>query len=215
MSHFYYLKKSSKVLLYFGLDCGLLVILRTTVDSCIFGAHFGRKDRGLWMIRGIFVWGGSEFWTLLKYWRRKLNIKTSPCCAASLHANAMFGSSSLQSPSRPRLAPTRLNLWGCHLRAWGGAVGVFCTVLRTASCTAHLRLQRSFILPDCIHIPVGTYCILYCNGLLEKYNQFSSSSHGVHLLFHSSWLSWLSNDLLPYRWSEIMCSIFSYALSTF
>ncbi len=81
-----------KVLLYFGLDCGLLVfsqifysqavIPRTIVDSLAFLDH-GSAERSWFvaiqpviptrrMIRGIFVWSGSELWTLLKYSRSKL-----------------------------------------------------------------------------------------------------------------------------------------------
>jgi hypothetical protein len=70
-------------------------------------------------------------------------------------------------------------------------VGVYCTVLRTASCTAHLRLRHSFILPDCIYLSdilqITAYCTASCsvyNVLLEKYSQFSSSRCGVYFSFH-------------------------------
>ncbi len=57
LSHFYWLKKSAKVLLYL-FYCGLLVLFkyflltsRNPKNNCwlsrIFGARFGRKDRGL------------------------------------------------------------------------------------------------------------------------------------------------------------------------
>jgi hypothetical protein len=60
------------------------VIPRKIVD-CIFGARFGRKNRGMCpykmiqpviptrrMITGISVWSGSELWSLFKYSKLKL-----------------------------------------------------------------------------------------------------------------------------------------------
>jgi hypothetical protein len=68
-------------------------------------------------------------------------------------------------------------------------VGVYCTVLRTASCTAHLRLRHSFILPDCIYLSVHTanYCILYCILYITYYLRNIVSSLvgcGVYFSFH-------------------------------
>jgi hypothetical protein len=57
------MKKPAKVLHYFGFDCGMLVfsnILLTSRNpknncglSCIFGARFGGKDRGLCSIQTV------------------------------------------------------------------------------------------------------------------------------------------------------------------
>ncbi len=92
LSHFYMLKKSAKYcsILVWIADCWFssnilqAVIPRKTVD-CIFGALFGRKNRCMCpykmiqpviptrkMIRGIFVWSGSELWSLFKYSKLKL-----------------------------------------------------------------------------------------------------------------------------------------------
>jgi hypothetical protein len=87
--------------------------------------------------------------------RRQQNL---PCCAASLQASAMSGSSSLNSPSRLGFAPWAAWPVWCGLRlaltseaaaselgGGGSCGGVYCTVLSTTSCSAHLRLQHSFI----------------------------------------------------------------------
>jgi hypothetical protein len=54
LAHFYLMKKSEKVLLYFGLDCGMLKFLTLKPQSKEqlmslpnFGARFGEKDRSL------------------------------------------------------------------------------------------------------------------------------------------------------------------------
>jgi hypothetical protein len=46
------MKKSAKVQIYFGLDCGMMEFFTWKPQSnwylsCIFGARFGKKDRGL------------------------------------------------------------------------------------------------------------------------------------------------------------------------
>jgi hypothetical protein len=72
---------------YSGFDCGLLVffthsILTSCIQRTIFGARFGGKDfrfvhiqpvcRISRMIRGTFVWSGSELWSLFKNSKLKL-----------------------------------------------------------------------------------------------------------------------------------------------
>jgi hypothetical protein len=55
LAHFYLMKKSAKVLLYFGLYCGMLKFFTLKPQSKeqlmslpnFFGARFGEKDRGL------------------------------------------------------------------------------------------------------------------------------------------------------------------------
>jgi hypothetical protein len=82
-------------------------------------------------------------------------------------------------------------------------VGVYryCTVLRIAICTAHLRLQHSFILPDCIFLSVHTvlHTVLHpvYNVSLEKYNQFTSSPCGVYFSFHNMRMTQLKRNYPP------------------
>jgi hypothetical protein len=54
LEHFHLMKKSTKVRLYFGLDCGMMEFFtyepqpkEQLIFPRIFGARFGEKDRGL------------------------------------------------------------------------------------------------------------------------------------------------------------------------
>ncbi len=51
LAHCYMMKKSTKVALYFGLDCGMMDASRNPKNnwclSCIYGVRFGEKDRCL------------------------------------------------------------------------------------------------------------------------------------------------------------------------
>ncbi len=90
--HFYLMKKSAKVLHYTGLACGMLeflhiffsqvVIQRAIVDFPAFWRPvWGKRLRFVTMqsltptsrmIRCIFLWSGSELWSLFKNSRSKL-----------------------------------------------------------------------------------------------------------------------------------------------
>jgi hypothetical protein len=69
LAHFYLIKKSAKVLLYFGLDCGMLefsraVIQRTNYVSPTFFARFGGKHHGL---------------STCKQWSKQIGLKSKTC----------------------------------------------------------------------------------------------------------------------------------------
>ncbi len=89
LAHFYLMKKSTKVLLYFGLDCGMmefftykpqskeqfisLLCFRSTVwrkRMCF--EHMQTMIRKSWRIRGLFAWSGSELGSCFKYSNLKL-----------------------------------------------------------------------------------------------------------------------------------------------
>ncbi len=80
LAHFYLMKKSAKVLLYFGLNCGMWNSFLTNCNlSRIFGAQIGKKiwahanrDPNKQEVGFIFAWSGSELWTLIKYSRSKI-----------------------------------------------------------------------------------------------------------------------------------------------
>ncbi len=84
--HFNLLKKSIKVLLFFGLDYELLVFFKHSrfKEQLLTLHHFWRTVRQkrlrlvpirpvipTGMIRGILVWGCSELWSLFKYSKLK------------------------------------------------------------------------------------------------------------------------------------------------
>ncbi len=89
LAHFHLMKNSAKVLLYFGLDWGMMEFftckpqskeqlmslphLRSTVwrkRSRL--EHMQTVIRISRRIRGLFAWSGSELWTLVKYSRSKI-----------------------------------------------------------------------------------------------------------------------------------------------
>ncbi len=51
LAHCYLIKKSTKVALYYGVDCGMMDAIRNPKKNwclfCIYGIRFGKKDRGL------------------------------------------------------------------------------------------------------------------------------------------------------------------------
>jgi hypothetical protein len=55
--HFYLMKKSAKVLLYFGLDCKMLE--HGTVEKIGVCAH-ANHDPNKWEVGLVFAWSGSE-----------------------------------------------------------------------------------------------------------------------------------------------------------
>ncbi len=93
LAHFHLMKKSAKVQLYFGSDCGMMGFFTDEPQSkeqlipnwClsrIFVTRFGEKDRGLstckpWTeqaggLEAFFSWSGSELWSCFKYSELKL-----------------------------------------------------------------------------------------------------------------------------------------------
>ena len=87
------LKKSAKVQLYFGLDCGRMRFFTDEPQSkdqlmslphlwsTVWRKrsrleHMQTANRTSRRIRGLFAWSGSELWTLIKYSRSKIkNLK--------------------------------------------------------------------------------------------------------------------------------------------
>ena len=89
LAHFYLMKKSTKVLLYFGLDCGMMEFFAYELQSkeqLISLPHFWSSVRRKRLqfehmqtvirtsrrIRGLDAWRGSELWSCFKYSRSKL-----------------------------------------------------------------------------------------------------------------------------------------------
>jgi hypothetical protein len=78
--------------------------------------------------------------------------------------------------------------WRCHVISANTigvvnvhVVGENCTVLRTASCTAHLRQQHSFILPDCT-VYTCLYILHTVLHILPQYLNRQSRSNGKLVL---------------------------------
>ncbi len=84
LAHFYLMKKSTKVLLYFGLDCGMMEFFAYELQSkeqLISLPHFWSSVRRKRLqfehmqtvirtsrrIRGLFAWSDSELWSCFKY----------------------------------------------------------------------------------------------------------------------------------------------------
>ena len=92
LAHWYLMKKSSKVQLFFSSDCGMMKFLKFFTfkpqpkEQLISLPHFWsmvrwKRSRFEHMqtmirtsrrIRGLFAWSGSELWTLIKYSRSKI-----------------------------------------------------------------------------------------------------------------------------------------------
>ncbi len=89
LAHFHLMKKSAKVQLYFGLDCGmiefftclpqskeqlisLLPFLSTVRRKRWRFEHLQTVNRTSRRIRVLFAWSGSELWTVIKYSRSKI-----------------------------------------------------------------------------------------------------------------------------------------------
>ncbi len=88
-SALFLMKKSTKVVLYFGLDCGNSVptsrnpknnwylshiLEHPSAEKISVWAHANR-DRNKQEVGFIFAWSGSELWTLIKYSRSKIKIQ--------------------------------------------------------------------------------------------------------------------------------------------
>ncbi len=108
LAHFYLMKKSAKVLHYCGLDCGMLEFLQIFIAQAVIQRqlltfpHFWRQ---IWWKRfrfvyiqpvsqirrrnrGIFIWSGSELWSLFNYSKLKLNTKSGWCPFQGLSKDA-------------------------------------------------------------------------------------------------------------------------------
>jgi len=93
LAHCYLMKKSTRVQLFFGSDCGMMKFFTLKPQpkgQLMYLPHFWgtvwRKrsrlehmqtaNRTSRRIRGLFAWSGSELWTLIKYSRSKIkNLK--------------------------------------------------------------------------------------------------------------------------------------------
>ncbi len=89
LAHCYLMKKSTKVQLFFGLDCGMMYFFTYKPQpkdqlmslphlwSMVWRKrsqleHMQTVNRTSRRIRGLFAWSGSELWTLIKYSRSKI-----------------------------------------------------------------------------------------------------------------------------------------------
>ncbi len=146
------MKKSAKVLQYFGLDSRNVGILQihepSSKEQLLTLPHFwspvGRKRLGFvpikpvcWRrrrIRWIFVWSCSELWSLFKYSRLKLkNLKP---IGADVHFKAY--------PIVP--LSWRSNLTGPYLKKWKTQILLmYCTLKHSLLC----YLNSFYVVTDC------------------------------------------------------------------
>ncbi len=100
LAHFYLMKKSAEVLLYFDLYSGMMEFFTyepQSKEQLISFLHFWRTVRRKRSrmqtvirtsrrIRGLFAWSGSELWSCFKY--SELNLKNLKTIAVDVHFNA-------------------------------------------------------------------------------------------------------------------------------
>jgi hypothetical protein len=65
LAHFYLMKKSAKVLLYFVLDCGMLEFLTDSSVEKIPVWALANHNPNKQEVGFFFAWSGSELWTLI------------------------------------------------------------------------------------------------------------------------------------------------------